>query len=246
MILLLICPAKGWAVLSNTPHDVDLLALYHTSRWEIMADVNMDEGAYTALRLKISKVIVTQKNSGGIAAEAKLPSGTITVDGNLVVKKGKSSAITLDMMAAKALHTTGNGTLMFFPVVKVAMQSEVSVQPSGPGVYVTGGKSDFDATLGMDEGGVVHNNFSFDAGVKFDLLGNVIRVIPPAEKQSDFKVSAQAAIDAAVKSGYIDMTLSVTSAVRAGAPVWKVMGLKGLLPATVYIDATTGAVIAKE
>lgn len=238
--------AKGWVTISSTPHDVDLLDLYHTSRLETMADVNLTEGVYDALRLKIGKITVVEKNSGGIAHNAKLPSGTMTFIGNLVVGKGKSSAVTLDVIAAKSLHTTGNGTFMFFPVVNVKMQSEVSVQASGKGVYVTGGKSDFDATLGMDETGKTVNGFSFGSGVKFDLLGSVIRVIPPEEKPSESRISAEAAIDAAVKSGYMDTTLSVTTGVRAGVSIWKVVGLKKLLPAVVYIDAVTGAVLSKE
>ena len=238
--------AKGWVTVASTPHDVDLLDLYHTSRLETMADVNLVEGVYDALRLKIGKITVVEKNSGGIAHDAKLPSGTMTFVGNLVVKKGKSSAVTLDVIAAKSLHTAGNGTFMFFPVVRASMQSEVSVQQSGKSIYVTSGKSDFDTTLGMDETGATRNGFSFGSGVKFDLLGNVIRVIPAGEKQSGSYVSAEAAIDAAMKSGYIDTTLSITTSVECGVAVWKVVGSKKLLPATLYIDVATGAVVGKE
>lgn len=211
-----------------------------------MADVNLDEGVYDAARLVVGSVVVVEKNSGGIKHEAKLPSGTLTFSANLVVKKGASSAMTFDVIAARSLHTTGNGTFMFFPVVKVNAQSDVAVQRSGPGVYATGGKSDFDATLGMDEGGMMRNDFSFGSGVTFDVLDKVIRVIPPEEKQGNFAISASAAIDAAVKSGYLDSAISVTTATRANIAVWKVVGVKKLLPAVVYIDAETGAVAAKE
>lgn len=237
---------KGWVTVTTGPREFDLLALYHTSKLETVADINLNEGTYDQLRFKIGKITVVEKGSGGIAHDAKVPSGTMTILTNVVVKKGKSSAVTLDVVASKALHTTGTGTFMFFPVIKIATRSEVVAQSIGQGVSVTGGKSDFDATIGMDETGNSKTDFSFASDAKFDLLGTIIRVTPPGERKSDFQISAQAAIDAAIKSGYLDVTLSVTTTTHADVPVWKVTGLKKLLPATVYIDAATGAIAAKE
>lgn len=236
----------GWIALTSVPREVDLLALYRSSSLETMADVYLEEGAYDRVRMKVSKVTVIEKGSGGIAHAAKLPSGTMTFIGNLVVQKGKSSSMLIDVLAAKALHKTGNGMFVFFPVVKVAMQSDVSVRSFGGGVYATGGKSDFDATLGMDEAGAMKPGFAFESGTEFEFLGSVIRVIPHGEKQGDAAVNAQAAIDAALKSGYIDTAVSIQASVRVGKSVWRVFGLKEFLPITVYVDGATGAVTGKE
>lgn len=236
----------GWIALVSAPREVDLIALYRSSSLETMADVNLEEGTYDRVRMKISKVAVIEKGSGGVTHAAKLPSGTMIFIGNLVVQKGKSSSMLIDVLAAKALHKTGNGTYVFFPVVKIAMQSDVSVRSFGGGVYATGGKSDFDANLGMDEAGAMKPGFAFESGTEFDFLGSVIRVIPHGEKQGDATVSAQAAIDAALKSGYMDTAISIQASARAGKSVWRVFGLKRFLPITIYVDGATGAVTGKE
>lgn len=168
----------GWIALASAPREVDLMALYRTSSFETMADVNLEEVTYDRVRMKVSKVTVVEKGSGGIVRAAKLPSGTMMFIGNLVVQKAKSSSLVIDVLAAQVLHKTGNGTFIFFPVVKVAMQSGVSVQSLGGGAYATGGKSDFDVTVGMDETGTMKPGFTFESGTEFEFLGNVIRVIP--------------------------------------------------------------------
>lgn len=75
-------------------------------------------------------------------------------------------------------------------------------------MYTTGGKSDFDATVGMDETGTMKPGFAFESGTEFEFLGNIIHVIPHGEKQGG-TVSAQAAVDAALKSGYMDAAVSM-------------------------------------
>ena len=116
----------------------------------------------------------------------------------------------------------------------------------GASLTVTSGKSDFDATVGVDENGAARNGFSFSSGVKFDVIGSVLRVVPPGENTQSAKVAANAAVDEALKSGYMDRAISVTSAARAGVSVWKVYGTKKLVPVSVYIYMTTGAVAGKE
>ncbi|OGJ54702.1 hypothetical protein A2880_00010 [Candidatus Peribacteria bacterium RIFCSPHIGHO2_01_FULL_49_38] len=235
----------GWIALVSSPREVDLVALYRTSSLATMADVNLDEGTYDRVRMKISKVTVVEKGSGGVMHTAKLPSGTLTFIANLTVQKGKSSSILVDVLAAQALHKTGNGLYIFFPVMKVAMQSDVTVRTLGGGSYVTGGKSSFDATLGMDETGTMKSGFTFLPGTEFEYIGNTIHVRRLGEAETG-TVTASAAVDAALKSGYIDTAVSVQMSMRGGKPVWRVFGLKGFLPATVYIDITTGAVAGKE
>lgn len=236
----------GWVAMVSSPREMDLMTLYRTSSLAVMADVNLEEGTYDRVRMKISKVTVVEKGSGGLAHEAKLPSGTMTFIGNLAVQRGKSSSMVVDVLAARALHKTGNGLFIFFPVMKVAMQSGVAVRGSGSGVYTTGGKSDFDATLGMDETGAMRSGFEFASGTEFEFLGDVIRVIPHGEKAMTGTITAEAAVTAAVKSGYMDTAVSVQASVRAGKSVWRVFGLKKFLPATVYVDAETGIVTGKE
>ncbi len=237
-------PQSGWVSVSKTPRTFDLLALKNSGRNELLSDVNLSAGTYNQIRLSIGKVVVVQKN-GLKNVEAKVPSQTLRFNAKLVVEKGKASGASFDFNAGKALHSTGEGTLVFFPVFTVDTVHGVGkVQILAGNVELLNGLPDFDQTLGVDENGNLKVGYSINAVTKIEFMGKVIHLIPMGEKPEDIKVSAQAAITTAINGGYITSATSVQTTLRENKRVWQVVGAKGGTDVTVYIDIATGAVLA--
>ncbi|OHA27057.1 MAG: hypothetical protein A3C06_00980 [Candidatus Taylorbacteria bacterium RIFCSPHIGHO2_02_FULL_46_13] len=234
----------SWVSISKTPRTFDLLNLHEKARNELLSDLNLTAGSYTKIRLSIGKVVIVSKE-GLKNVEAKLPSQTLTFNTKIVVEKGGTSGVSFDFDSGKALHRTGDGTILFFPVVKLNTQHGIGlVQMLGGNVELLNGLSDFDQTLGVDENGNLKIGFALAASTKLELLGNIVRILPADEKAADLKVSAQTAIDTAIQSGYISTALSVQTILREKSRVWQIVGTKGAMLVTVYVDINTGKVVS--
>lgn len=98
----------------------------------------------------------------------------------------------------------------------------------------------------MDENGTMRVSFEFESSTNLDIVRNAIRVIVKEESNAQTKISADAAANAAIKSGYISVVLSLKTEMRTGVRVWRMFGTKGIGTATVYVDATTGAIVGQE
>ena len=66
---------------------------------ELLADVQLKEGTYNQIRLEISKVVVTDANG---THEAKLPSGELKMNGQLVIEANSTAAATFDFLVNEA------------------------------------------------------------------------------------------------------------------------------------------------
>ncbi len=235
---------KGWKTISKTAKQYDLLKLYASGAAELLAEANLDSGTYNQIRLMIDKATVTPKN--GVAQDAKLPSGDLKIIGPIVVEKGKTSGITLDFVAAKSLHTTGKGEYIFAPVIQAETKTSVFVQRIGNKIELIGGEQKFAATLGMDEGGGLKVGFEFEKGAVLELVGNVIKIVPRSESAASAKVTAETALDSAIKGGYVTSAISIKLTTKNNIQVWRVIGVKDLGVAIIYIDASTGAFVGAE
>ena len=171
--------SKGWVTLSSTPLTVDLLELNASGDLALLANATIDEGTYQQVRLKISKVVVTDANG---THDAKLPSGELKVIGDLVVKANSTSAVTFDFLADQSLHLANNGTVyLMAPVVKVEMMDGAQVQGKAKNRFrVSGGKTGVSVTVGMDERGDVGagKRISPNAAVTISANGT-INILPP-------------------------------------------------------------------
>lgn len=248
---------KGWIVVSQTPRVYDLLKLHAAGPvFELLAEAHLDAGMYEQIRLFVSSVVVVTKD--GKNQEAKLPSQELTIAGTIVVLKGENSSATFDFEADKSLHLTGEGKYIFAPVVSVEtrntagtiqIQTKNEILPNGR-VDISGGTIRFSQTLGMNENGELKKDFRIDPTAHLEIVGsgkgNVIRIVPKSENGADIKVSAEFAIDTAVRGGYFDSALSIQTTTRNGVFVWRLVGLKNLLPVTVYVDVATGNVVGTE
>lgn len=149
--------AEGWVEVSDNAQTYDLLALKAENKTELFADAELDAGTYNQIRLNVSDVTVTTDD--GEEAEAKLPSGTIKINGTVNVEEQSNTAVTADFLADQSLHVTGNGKFIFAPVVNVKSQSGANVTvDTDNGLSVQGGRVDANITVGMDARGAVKAN----------------------------------------------------------------------------------------
>lgn len=144
---------KGWITVSSTQKTYDLLKLKAEGKQELLADAQLDEGTYNQIRLDISKVVVTDAQG---SHDAKLPSGELKINGNLVVGANSTSTANLDFIADESLHVTGNGKYIMAPVVQVETRENAYVEVKANNkVEIKSGKVKTNAKVGMDLNGNV-------------------------------------------------------------------------------------------
>ena len=241
-------PTGGWKELPNTPPLLDLLKLSHTENEAVfISELNLPTGTYDQIRFDVGSVVLMTQD--GKYHEAKVPSKQIKLNVHLVIEHGNVSTVTIDMMADKSIHMTGNGLYIFLPVLNLETRSKVTQAQVLPTGYVTfiSGKSDTVLNVGMDENGMLKKDFVFDNSVEFDIVENVIHVLPKDKADElNAKITAQQAIDIAVKSGEVSSVLSVKVIHRANKVVWQVAGFKGEIMRSVFVDVITGLVVGTE
>jgi hypothetical protein len=175
-------PSKGWITVSETPRTFDLLKLRAKSRNELLADMNITADTYDSVRLGIDSILIT--DHAGKVTEAKLPSKELKIDSNVRVFKGKISSVLIDFLADKSMHMTGDGKIIFAPVVAVETKSEMTVQITpvegslNKKVDLIGGTTNFTATLGMNEAGVVKIDTIIDPLATLEIIGDTIKLTP--------------------------------------------------------------------
>ncbi|TSC72542.1 MAG: hypothetical protein G01um101470_307 [Parcubacteria group bacterium Gr01-1014_70] len=238
-------PKKGWVVVSNELRTYDLLRLKQESRLELMFDINTQEGAYNQLRLTVGSVIVMK---GGVAYTAKLPSGIIHIPFSLPVKNKQTSAITLDFIADKSLHTTGANEFIFAPVLTVNTFSEIdTVQQMGTKIEIFGGYPRFAGSFGMDENGDIKSNSNgIDSLSRIEIARNVFVLIPRSMERSRLQITPESAIDTAIAKAYITQARSVHAVMLGDNPAWEVLGVTTGRTVHVYIDGVSGGLVKVE
>ncbi len=167
----------GWVAVSSEPKTFDLLELRDEGATELYAEAEIPEGDYNQIRLDISSVVVTDSSG---EHDAMLPSGELKVIGDLSVKEGETSTATFDFIADESLHTTGNGTYVLAPVVKVETRDDATVEEeAGARIKVKGGKIKTNVTVGMDASGNVGVGLRIPASAAVSIEGGAIVVTTP-------------------------------------------------------------------
>jgi hypothetical protein len=163
--------AQGWVTVSTVARKYDLLQLKSSGTAMLLADANVPAGTYDQIRLDISKVQVT---ANGKVSDAKLPSNTLKIVGNLTVSANQTSTASLDFMADKSLHVTSNGTFILTPVVRLETKDNASVNISSIGkVTITAGDTETDETVGTDVDGSTKVNFELNGNLDVDSYGAI-------------------------------------------------------------------------
>ena len=237
---------KGWVSVSDNAKQFDLLRLKENGNLALLADVSLPADTYDQIRLTVKEVRVTM---GNVTAEtAKLPSGDLKIMGAFTVEDGKTSTAVLDFMADESLHLTGNGKIIFAPVIKLEPRRAAEAIINSEIVEVKNGTVETDESLGMDENGEMKKGFVLNEqrNLKLDIVGDTIKLVTPEQKETGIKITAQKAIEIAVNGKYLDTTLSVKLLTKDGTQVWRVVGAKNLEITNVYVNVTTGTVVTTE
>ena len=165
---------QGWVTLSSTPKTFDLLELKAKGKAELLADANLTEGSYSQMRLVISKVVVADGNG---THEAKMPSGELKLNADLVVDADSTSTATFDFIADESLHMTGKGEYILAPVLHIETREQAQAEVEFDGrVRIMGGRVVSDEKVGMDAKGNIGVNLSIPADLELSIEGGFIKV----------------------------------------------------------------------
>jgi len=163
---------SGWITVSSVPQAFDLMQLRSSGAQSLLADANLTSGKYDQIRLEISSVTVTDSSG---SHTAKLPSGDLTIKGEFNVAANSTTSLSLDFLADKSLHVTGNGMYILAPVVHLQGKegSDIQIDASAKdNVKVRGGSARIDIQVGMDEKGEVGENLSIPADANITIGGD--------------------------------------------------------------------------
>ena len=234
---------NGWITVSKTPKQYDLLKLYQQSITELLIDTRLEVGTYDQIRLLIEKILVVKKN--GELIDAKLPSKELKINAQLLVSKNENAGVVFDFLTSKSLHTTGDGKYIFAPVISLETKSDVTIQnlPNNR-VEIVGGISKFMANVGMNEEGNMKMDFIFEPYTELKIVNGAIKVVTQEEK--NIVISAETALDNAIKNGKIDSAISIKTFTRDNQLVWRITGKKDTAIVIVYINVTNGEIVAVE
>lgn len=232
----------GWIMISQDQKQYNLLELKEKNLIQILADVNLPEGSYDQMRILARSVVVTPKDTE--PKEAQMLSKELRLPLEFQVKGGETSSIVVDYLVDKTLHITESGTYAFFPAVDLEIRSNPTVLLSGKDLAITNGKIETEQTFGMDEKGEMRLDTLIDTKAKIIVMGNILKIIPEGQSEARLKVNAQSAVDQTLQGDYLDTIYSTKLTVQEGKKAWLVAGVKDLLPSSIMIDATTGAVMA--
>ena len=200
--------AKGWVDVSSSAKNFDLLKLKAESQQELLADVKLEEGTYDQIRLDISNVVVADAQG---EHEAKLPSGMLKINGNIVVENGSTSTAKFDFVADQSLHITGNGKYIMAPVVRLETRKNADADiKSDNKVEVKGGKITADVEIGMDEQGNVGEGIKIPADAEISIDAGVIKIGAKSQTKIEIREPTKGAAVFAISDNAADMG-SVTS-----------------------------------
>lgn len=103
-----------WLSIIEEDKNFDLLKLRGVE--EVLGSKEIETGNYTQIRMDVKEVIVT---IDGEPQKAKLPSGKLKLLYSFEVERDKITVLTLDFDADKSVVVTGDGKVIFKPVVKI-------------------------------------------------------------------------------------------------------------------------------
>ena len=108
----------GWQALALTGDTTfDLLQVQGLE--QLLAVGDLTPGTYTQIRMEVTKVMVTFE--GEAPVEATIPSGKLKFVRPFEIAAGQTTVLLFDFDALKSINTTGNGKVMFKPVIKLTM-----------------------------------------------------------------------------------------------------------------------------
>jgi hypothetical protein len=139
--------ANGWIDVAAPKRTYDLVALKLSGNQALLADLSLLPARYDQMRLDISNVTVTDSNG---THNAKLPSGRLRLNGEIVVLENKIATVSFDFIADESLHTA-NGKYIFAPVIQLESRTNGNAEiTQDDKVYLSGGAVQTRSRVGMD------------------------------------------------------------------------------------------------
>ncbi|MDO8512883.1 MAG: DUF4382 domain-containing protein [bacterium] len=175
--------ATGWVTASSATRTYSLLDLKARGESALAADANIAAGTYNQIRVTIDNIQV--KTNTGTVSEAKLPSGQLKLNGEIVVNAEEITSVNLDFLASASLHMTGKGMYVFAPVVHMEVRSDVKIGISEDDkddkdeveeVEIEDGKIEEEIDAGMDVDGEVKKDFEINANAKVKIENGMIKL----------------------------------------------------------------------
>lgn len=143
----------GWTTISSTPRSYDLLELKARGEHALLADVQLDPGTYSIVRIEIDEVVVVD-NEG--RKNSYIPSNTMELETEARVFTGEATIVSLDFLVDKSLHVSEEEEYVFAPVVMVESRSRADViVNTNNRVSIVGGVVNSNSEQGMDLDGNV-------------------------------------------------------------------------------------------
>lgn len=105
-----------WTTVNDADVVIDLLELKKKSIEQVYGNKSLPEGNYSMLKLKIGDVKVTRNDK---EEDAFLPSGELKIQMPIHIDADQQTKVTLDFVVDESLHKTGDGKIIFAPVLHV-------------------------------------------------------------------------------------------------------------------------------
>ncbi len=165
---------EGWTTISSTAQTIDLIQLKNSGKNVLIADSNLLPDSYNQLGLLVYSVIVVDAQGAHFAA---LPTEFITLNTEANVNVNEITVTSIDILADKSIYTTNKGEYIFAPTIQFQTNENSVVKiNSSNNLTLTRGTPKVNATVGMDEYGMIGEGFSIspNAILSIDETGELV------------------------------------------------------------------------
>ena len=202
---------SGWINLNlSGPSTFDLLKVLGLE--QVLAVGYLAPGQYTQIRMEVSKIQVAI--SGGSLQDATIPSGDLKFVQPFNVVAGKATVILFDFDAAHSINITGNGKIMFKPVIKLTVTATPgSLEITTP--RLDNGEAGIAYTAALNAiGGTAPYKWSITSGtlpngLTLNATTGVISGTPTAAGNSPLTLKAEDASTPNQKSGTTNFNIKI-------------------------------------
>jgi hypothetical protein len=115
----------GWITVISDPQPFDLIKLKDLGAEEILGEAVIDIGRYNQIRMDVEFVDAVIDGET-VETGVDLPSGKLKIIGSFTIEVDTITVLLIDFDADKSLVFTGQGKVIFKPVVKLSIEQVVT------------------------------------------------------------------------------------------------------------------------